>query len=468
MFSLRDFSIWTVNFFLYKRGDKEIEKIQRVVLTEEEKQKKVLVLYPTANDFVPEAVLTYMKLNYQNFEIIILDDSSKDSEKKKIDLFAKKYNLKVVRRNDRVGYKAGNYNNFLQKNKDYDYFVLLDSDEFLSPNFITDCLKYFKYYDNVGIVQANHKAKKGSNKFVKKFIYSFNYKKMLSEHFKNKFGMVLCYGHGALISKECYEKINGGFPPIFADDWGISMEARKNNFLTVFAPNIVCEEILPLDLVSWKKRQFRWTRGQLQFIKRYFVKVMTNKFNLSFCEKMDIVCGSFLAPLISLGVINIINFTFFIYICNIKIIFDWWFVMLIVCSFLFIFISDIYFGLRKNKEWNIKQMIISIIHYFILNFTMAFMAFWSLLTALFGKKSRFVVTNKFQTKIKFYQLFTHNWKELTFAFILLILAIIFTDWKHIIFVFFSLMPFFLLPYLTWLGNLECNDYENALAQELKL
>lgn len=63
------------------------------------------------------------------------------------------------------GYKAGNLNNYLQGRTDYDYFVVLDSDEVIPPDYIAKVLKYFNYNRNCGAVQAKHIAKKGENVF---------------------------------------------------------------------------------------------------------------------------------------------------------------------------------------------------------------------------------------------------------------------------------------------------------------
>ena len=69
-----------------------------------------------------------MGQEYDNFETVILDDSSQEAYKTQIDEFAQKHGVKVVRRQDRKGFKAGNLNNYLQGRTDYDYFVVLDSE----------------------------------------------------------------------------------------------------------------------------------------------------------------------------------------------------------------------------------------------------------------------------------------------------------------------------------------------------
>ena len=97
---------------------------------------------------------------------MILDDSGQASYMKEIDAFASCHrNVEVIRRTDRTGYKAGNLNNYLAGRTDYDYFVVLDSDEVLPGNYIPEVLKYFNYNPRCGAVQARHSAKKGKMSF---------------------------------------------------------------------------------------------------------------------------------------------------------------------------------------------------------------------------------------------------------------------------------------------------------------
>lgn len=91
-----------------------------------------------------------MRQDYENFETIILDDSSKSEYLKRIDDFAERPGVTVVRRSDRAGFKAGNLNHYLQGRTDYDYFVVLDSDEVIPENYIKEVLKYYAYSPRSG------------------------------------------------------------------------------------------------------------------------------------------------------------------------------------------------------------------------------------------------------------------------------------------------------------------------------
>nr|WP_307925016.1 glycosyltransferase [Mycoplasmopsis bovis] len=63
--------------------------------------------------FIEESLSKSMVQYWNNYETVILDDSKSNEYIEKVNEFANKHNLKVVRRENKEGFKAGNLNNFL-------------------------------------------------------------------------------------------------------------------------------------------------------------------------------------------------------------------------------------------------------------------------------------------------------------------------------------------------------------------
>ncbi|MBU4304571.1 MAG: glycosyltransferase [Candidatus Omnitrophica bacterium] len=104
----------------------------------------VALLYTTYNDFQEKAVLSCVNQEYDNFHAFILDDSTEEDYKNRIDEFSARYKEKVtvIRREGRSGYKAGNINNALKQINDFEYFSISDADSILPKNYITGLLPY--------------------------------------------------------------------------------------------------------------------------------------------------------------------------------------------------------------------------------------------------------------------------------------------------------------------------------------
>ncbi|MFC4760814.1 glycosyltransferase [Fructobacillus durionis] len=133
-------------------------------------QPKVALIYVTCNDFIPDALDTCMNQTYPNTHTYILDDSTDFTYQQKIDAFREKHEkTDVIRRSKHLGFKAGNINHFLKKYDNWDYFVLLDSDEIIPNNFIEESIMFFMEDEKLGILQGNHVSTRNENRFMKRF-----------------------------------------------------------------------------------------------------------------------------------------------------------------------------------------------------------------------------------------------------------------------------------------------------------
>lgn len=255
--------------------------------------KKVVAVYCTFNDFNSASLEACLDQDYPNTSFVILDDSTQRSYMDDIDTFAREKGIKVVRRTDKSGFKAGNLNNYL-KSAEYDFFIILDSDEVIPSNFITRCLDYFAFYPNAGIVQANHVATRNRNKFMRLFSIGVDSHWPTYQTVKHHHGFLSLLGHGALISRECY-KDAGGFPHLVAEDLCMSIEARNKGYFVAFAQDITCEEEYPISYQAFKKRHSKWTQGNMEFIKKYTWRIIRSK--MTWFEKLDIILFTYSLPL---------------------------------------------------------------------------------------------------------------------------------------------------------------------------
>lgn len=273
---------------------------------------RVMLVYCTCDDFNAESLAASIDQDYLNFGIAILDDSRDPIYQQQIDRFVAEYRgqqpISVVRRTDRVGFKAGNLNNYLRAQGDWDYFVILDSDEIIPRNFVNRALDYFAAAPQAGIVQANHVATRNRNRFMALFAHGVDSHWPVYQSIKRRFGFMSLLGHGAMISRECYEAA-GGFPHVVAEDICFSIAARDAGYLTEFAQDIVCEEEFPPDYLAFKKRHGKWTEGNMEFIKNYTGTILKSK--MRWFEKLDIVLFTYALPLTSVfSVYILINVVF--------------------------------------------------------------------------------------------------------------------------------------------------------------
>lgn len=433
-----------------KRILKEFEGIQEVQLPKE--LPRVLLVYCTCNDFDAHSLDKCIEQSYdrEKMHVAILDDSSKTEYIEEIDNYASEHkSIELVRRITNKGYKAGNINNYLLGKDDYDYVVILDSDEILDKDFIVKALKYFKYYDNIGLVQASHKATRNRNAYMDIFHIGVNSHWPTYQSMKHIYGFTSMLGHGAMISKQCYNDV-GGFPELVAEDLCFSIEARNKGYMTAFAPDIVCEEEYPVDYLAFKKRHSKWTQGNLEFIKKYTGKIMHSK--MKWFEKLDIVMFTYNLPLTALFafyiILNIVILPV-LGVVNVLPLFPVWLIVPTIVFFFAPMLNDLfaYFG-KMNIFKLLRYQICVIFQYG----SMMYTSLKSALLGMFGKKAVFVVTPKANKKVGLLKAIVLNLPELLFATTLSVLSFIFTG---------SILPVILIAgsccgaiFLSLLGNIR--------------
>ena len=386
---------------------------------------KILLAYCTCNDFDGKSLEESMRQSYPYFDVVILDDSTSDEYREKVNEFALKHGIKVVRRENREGFKAGNINHYFFseecKEKGYDYYVILDSDEILPRNYLYESLKYFYARKNVGIVQANHVSDRNRNFFMKLFHVGVNSHWPTYQTMKHFYGFSTMLGHGAMIKRDCYEKA-GGFPPLVAEDLCLSIEARNAGYYVAFAPNIVCKEEYPIDYVAFKKRHSKWTQGNLEFIKKYTGKIARSK--MKWYEKLDIALFTYNLPLTAV-------FAFFIF-ANLMIApllkidlgaaYSPWMIIPTVIFFFSPMLNDFFTWTFRLNPLRTLVYTVSVI---MLYGSMLTTSLISAAMGMMGKKAHFIVTPKSSQKIGVWFALKFQWKEIVFSSVLLVISLLF-------------------------------------------
>ncbi len=381
---------------------------------------KFLLLYCTCNDFNSQAISLSIAQDYSNFKVVILDDSTQEKYIKEIDEYVLSHpNIEIVRREERVGYKAGNLNNYLSGRTDYDYFVVLDSDEIIPSNYIQSVIKYFNYNSKCGAVQARHIADKGGNIFQRLMSMSVESNGASVQIVKNFYGANALIGHGMTISKECYI-LTGGFPQVVAEDISFAVDIKNAGLDIIYAPDIVCTEQFPINYVSLKKRQCKWTQGNLEYMKKYDSEINSSK--MSWFEKFDIKLSHYSLPIVPILSFLLALCTIFMGFLGYPIIRYSLIIHIIMIVFLCSPMIPDLFVHKANKN------IFLLVPYFLVNVityaSLAPMMISTVIKGLFGKRAVFLVTPKDDEKFSLLEIIRYSIDSIIFALVFAALSLI--------------------------------------------
>lgn len=271
-----------------------------------EKLPKVLVLYPTRNDFVPNVLLQSMKQEYKNYEFYILDDSDDLVFIKRIDEFAKKHNVKVVRRNIHDN-KAGNINHFFRNlpggaNKyQWDYFAILDADIVAPKNFLSDSIPlFYSTQKKLGYIQTFQTGYKTNS--VYQNIRMPNYEAGFHlNFFQNRITQPLCLGRGVIISKKCFADIGYAFPNFVSEDVALSFEVISKGWTSIISNLVTCGNMSQVNYVNEKKLMVRMDYANITLVERKWRKIFRMKslfnakvfFSIRFIYEISAITPSF-------------------------------------------------------------------------------------------------------------------------------------------------------------------------------
>lgn len=205
-----------------------------------------------------------------------------------------------------------------------------------------------------------------------------------------------------------------------AEDISFAVEIKNVNLNIIYAPDIECFEEFPIDYVSLKKRQCKWTQGNLEYMRKYDKDINHSK--MKWFEKMDIKLSHYSLPIvpilsllltictIGLGFLGypIIRYSLTIYLIMI----------LFLCSPM---IPDLFVYQRtKNIFLLIPYFIINIMTYA----SLSPMMLKTIFLGLFGKKATFIVTPKDSKKFTLKEVFKYSYDSIIFALIIGALALL--------------------------------------------
>jgi cellulose synthase/poly-beta-1,6-N-acetylglucosamine synthase-like glycosyltransferase len=377
---------------------------------------RVLLVYCTCNDFSADSLARSMRQRYDNVGVVILDDSTKPEYLAQVDAFAAEHDVQVVRRTDRAGFKAGNLNNYL-RTAEFDYFVILDSDEIIPPGYIERSLDYFAHYGNAGIVQANHVATRNRNEFMKLFSIGVDSHWVAYQTVKDRYGFLSLLGHGAMVSRACYHAA-GGFPHVVSEDLCFSIAARDAGYLTVFAPDVICEEEYPVDYLAFKKRHSKWTQGNMEFIKRYTGVIRRSR--MTWFEKLDIFLFTYNLPLTAVFSLYVAIHVIVLPLIGRRIDFPLWMLVPTAAFLVAPMLNDLIYHWSRTPK---LRLLWYTMHTVLLYGSMLFISIRASATSAFGR-SVFLVTPKEDQHTTVRQALVANRNEILFGLTLVVISVV--------------------------------------------
>jgi hypothetical protein len=224
----------------------------------------VALLCCTCDDVNLRVLEKMSKQTYANLQIYILDDSQSECSRRNVDSVG----LSVVRRDNRIAYKAGNLNNWLFRyGEAFRYFVVIDADSILPDYFVEEAVCYAEHPANykIGLFESLMQTWNIDNEFVylQSVMAPLSHRQRL--RLGNRIQSMLSAGHNNLYRTAVMREIGGFNEDYLAEDYATTVELLRSGWLCMTLP-IVSYERLPANLNEYAKRSARYAFQTFQLL----------------------------------------------------------------------------------------------------------------------------------------------------------------------------------------------------------
>jgi len=298
-------------FFYFLIVLKVIDKRKMRIKVDENFIPKISVHIPVFNDpIVLRCLKSCLNQDYpkDKYEIIVIDDSNDNLTGKIIDEYIKSLGkkgkiIKVIRRKERRGFKAGALNDALEISNG-EIIVVLDSDSIVPKDFLRKIIQPFKD-KKVVLVQSKQTYINKNQNIITKFattlqsIYYNFFLKLFSS-----IGLTFCAGSAVAIRKEILKKFKWDEKSV-TEDMDLSLKIFSTGYKTVYLEELKIKSEVPFKFSHFLKQQARWTFGICRAFIDNFDRILFSK-NLKLFQKISLILVFISYPL------GVFVFSFFI------------------------------------------------------------------------------------------------------------------------------------------------------------
>jgi len=247
----------------------------------------VSILIPAHNEesVIEKTVDNLVKLDYSNFEIIVIDDRSSDNTAQIITNIAQKYEkvTAIIREKDAFPGKSAVLNDAMKIAKG-EAILVFDADARVDSDFISKLVPYLEPED-VGAVQARKVISNNDFNFLTRCQNNEYAMDCIVQVGRDSVkGAVELRGNGELIKRKALEDIHGWNNYTITDDLDMSTRLQIQGWDIRFIPTVCVYEEGVTKMFPLLKQRRRWVEGSIRRYLEHCSEVLVS-------EKMSLRTG---------------------------------------------------------------------------------------------------------------------------------------------------------------------------------
>lgn len=379
---------YMIHIFMLGSGKKEPIK-KEIIPGEEPSVAIVVAARHEPKEVVEGTIVTFKNLDYPNKSIYFLDDSSEQNYKDEADEIAKRHGIKVFRRSERHGAKAGIINDFL-KTMTEKYIAIFDADQNPMPHFLNEIIPILEADPKLAFVQTpQFYTNIGESPVAKgSAMQQAIFYEIICEG-KNASGSMFCCGTNVVFRRDALLDVGGFQEEFITEDFATSVELHMKGWRSWYYNHVIAFGMGPQTLPAYFKQQSRWAGGTISVFRKVIVSFLKNPFSLSPVQWWEyFLAGSYYFLGWAFFFLMICPIVFLLF--NIPSFFLAPEIYLTVYLPYFSLTFLIFFASMKERHYNFKQ-----VYYGLILGTLSFpILMKAALYGLLGKRMSFVITTK--------------------------------------------------------------------------
>ena len=264
----------------------------------------VSVLLPVYNESLVVARLidAVCRLDYPagRFEILVLDDSTDETTTlaaaRVSEHAARGVDVRLLRRNERSGFKAGNLINGIRVAKG-DFLAIFDADFLPERDFL---LRTIPCFDDpqVGFLQTGIGYTNRDASFLTRFqAMEMGHQQFVTVGLNHDGLMGSLSGSSCVWRRACVESIGGWSAETITEDVDLGYRAQLQRWKYAFLRDVVSLSELPETISAFRIQRDRWARGLIHNAFRHFRSMLAMR--MSIVERLHAISMMFSSLLLS-------------------------------------------------------------------------------------------------------------------------------------------------------------------------
>jgi biofilm PGA synthesis N-glycosyltransferase PgaC len=241
-------------------------------LTDQTQYPSVSILIPCHNeaDNIRETIDYCLKQDYPSYDIIAINDGSRDETLEiLLDLEKRYHQLRVINLASNQGKAIGLRTAALLS--DNEILICIDGDALLSPDATLWMVRHFMEDVDVGAVTGNPRIRNRSTLLGRIQVGEFSAIVGMIKRAQRVYGRVFTIsGVIGAFRKSALHQVGYWSPDMVTEDIDISWKLQLAGWSIRFEPNALCWVLMPETLMGLWKQRSRWAQGGVEVLLRYF------------------------------------------------------------------------------------------------------------------------------------------------------------------------------------------------------